>query len=129
MTSNDRPLSPHLQIYRWQWTMALSILHRATGLALVVGCGLLVCWLMALADGPKPYQGLQTFLTSTFGKVLLIGWTWTLFYHLANGLRHLAWDAGLGYELPVARASGYISFAVSVLLTAALWLGWLNAIV
>ena len=129
MSTNDRPLSPHLQIYRWQWTMALSILHRATGVALAAGTLLLVYWLMSLATGEAAFMGLQSFLVTLPGKVCLIGWSWALFYHLANGIRHLFWDAGKGYSLPVAQASGYIVFVVSVLLTVALWLGWLNALV
>jgi succinate dehydrogenase / fumarate reductase cytochrome b subunit len=127
MAANDRPLSPHLQIYRWQWTMALSILHRATGVALAVGALLLVCWLMSVATGPEAYGNIQAFLASIVGKILLIGWTWSLFYHLANGIRHLVWDAGKGYSLPVAQASGYAVFIVSVIATAAVWLGFLAA--
>ncbi len=88
MSTNDRPLSPHLQIYRWQWTMALSILHRATGVALAAGTLLLVCWLMSLATGATAFADLQKFLVSLPGKVCLIGWSWALFYHLANGIRH-----------------------------------------
>ena len=121
MASTDRPLSPHLQIYRWQWTMALSILHRATGIALIAGSVLLVAWLVALAGGPDGYSMLRNFLTSIPGYVMLIGWTWSLFYHLANGIRHLVWDAGLGYDLQVARASGYAVFALSVILTGGFW--------
>ena len=121
MASTGRPLSPHLQIYRWQWTMALSILHRATGIALIAGSVLLVAWLVTLAGGPDSYLMLRNFLTSLPGYIMLIGWTWSLFYHLANGIRHLVWDAGLGYDLPVARASGYAVFAVSVILTVGFW--------
>ena len=123
MASTGRPLSPHLQIYRWQWTMALSILHRATGIALIAGSVLLVLWLVALADGPNGYLVLRNFLTSIPGYVLLVGWTWSLFYHLANGIRHLVWDAGLGYDLSVAQASGYAVFALSVILTGGFWYG------
>ena len=123
MASTGRPLSPHLQIYRWQWTMALSILHRATGIALIAGSVLLVAWLIALAGGPDSYWMLRNFLTSLPGYVMLIGWTWSLFYHLANGIRHLVWDAGLGYDLPVARASGYAVFALSVISTVGFWGG------
>ncbi|MDA0655823.1 MAG: succinate dehydrogenase, cytochrome b556 subunit [Proteobacteria bacterium] len=129
MATKDRPLSPHLQIYRWQWTMALSILHRATGVALAVGTLLLVWWLVSLATGAPQFANLQGFLNSQIGKICLIGWSWALFYHLANGMRHLFWDAGKGYSLPVAQASGYIVFVTSVLLTGALWLGWFGALV
>ena len=109
--------------------MALSILHRATGVALAVGTLLLVFWLISLATGATAFSDLQSFLISLPGKVCLIGWSWALFYHLANGIRHLFWDAGKGYSLPVAQASGYIVFIVSVLLTVALWLGWLNGLI
>ena len=101
MASTDRPLSPHLQIYKWQWTMVLSILHRATGIALSAGTVILVVWLLALAGGPAQYFQLQQFLTSIPGYVLLVGWTWALFYHLANGVRHLVWDSGFGYDLSI----------------------------
>ena len=103
--------------------MALSILHRATGIALVAGSVLLVVWLVALAGGPDGYLMLRNFLTSVPGYIMLIGWTWSLFYHLANGIRHLVWDAGLGYDLPVARASGYAVFALSVVSTGGFWCG------
>ena len=122
MASTDRPLSPHLQIYKWQWTMVLSILHRATGIALSAGTIILVVWLLALAGGPAQYFQLQQFLTSIPGYVLLIGWTWALFYHLANGVRHLVWDSGFGYDLSIARASGYLVFGLSVLFTAGFWI-------
>ena len=103
--------------------MALSILHRATGISLTAGSVLLVVWLLTLAGGPDGYSMLCNFLTSVPGYVMLIGWTWSLFYHLANGIRHLVWDAGLGYDLPVARASGYSVFALSVILTSGFWYG------
>ena len=96
--TGNRPLSPHLQVYRWQWTMALSILHRATGLALTVGALLMVFWLLALATGPDSFAGLQAFLGSWFGRLLLFGWTWALAYHFLNGIRHLVWDAGKGFD-------------------------------
>lgn len=121
MKTGDRPLSPHLQIYRWQWTMALSILHRATGVALAVGALMLVCWLVALADGPAAFAAIQSFLASWFGRLLLFGWTWSLIYHLLAGLRHLVWDAGAGLELPAARASGYLAALASVVLTLLVW--------
>ena len=123
MSSENRPLSPHLQVYRLQWTMLLSITHRATGVALAAGALLLASWLIALANGPQSFQAIQDFLASWVGRLLLFGWTWSLMYHLANGLRHLAWDAGKGLELPAAQASGYLVLIVSVLLTVAVWVG------
>ncbi|HAA92784.1 MAG TPA: succinate dehydrogenase, cytochrome b556 subunit [Rhodospirillaceae bacterium] len=129
MASNDRPLSPHLQIYRWQWTMALSILHRATGVALSAGAVLLAGWLMTLAMGSAEFDILMGILTSIPGQICMIGWTWSIFYHLGSGIRHLFWDAGKGYSLPVAQISGYVVVGQSIVLTAAVWFGWLGALV
>ncbi len=111
MTSPDRPLSPHLQIYRPQLTSVLSILHRATGVALSLGTLLLVYWLIALA-----------LIGSWLGRLLLFGWTIAFFYHLANGVRHLVWDAGRGYELPVVYASGWTVVIATGVLTLASWI-------
>ena len=88
MMTDPRPLSPHLQVYRWQLTSVLSILHRATGVALSVGTVLLVWWLVAAAEGPEAYAQVQGFLGSWVGLVLLFGWSVALHYHLCNGLRH-----------------------------------------
>ncbi len=118
---NERPLSPHLQIYRWQWTMALSILHRVTGVGLAVGTLLLVGWLMAMSGGPDRYVAYQGFLDHWFGRMLLFGWTWALFYHLCNGIRHLIWDTGRGFELNTDAASGYIVGGASIMLTVIAW--------
>ena len=128
MNSGNRPLSPHLQVYRWQWTMLLSITHRATGIALAAGSLLLVCWLLAVASGPDAFAAVHGFVGSWFGRLLLFGWTWALLYHLFNGIRHLFWDAGIGFELPVARASGYAVVAASVAATLAVWIaGYMSA--
>ena len=121
MSTNERPLSPHLQIYRWQWTMALSILHRVTGVGLAVGTLLLVGWLMAMSGGPDRYSAYQVFLDHWFGRMLLFGWTWALFYHLCNGIRHLIWDTGRGFELSAAAASGYIVGGASIVLPVSAW--------
>jgi succinate dehydrogenase / fumarate reductase cytochrome b subunit len=123
MTTGNRPLSPHLQVYRWQWTMMLSITHRATGIALAVGSLLLVCWLLAIASGPDAFAPVHGFLGTWIGRLLLFGWTWSLLYHFANGIRHLFWDAGLGFELPTAQASGYAVVAISLAATLAVWIG------
>src|SRR5260370_24200255 len=112
-----RPLSPHLQIYRWQLTMAMSILHRFTGIALSLGTVLLVWWLVAAADGPEAYAGVQWFLGSWIGLVLLFGWTVALFYHLCNGIRHLWWDTGRGLDLKSVYASGWAVIAATRSLT------------
>ena len=116
-----RPLSPHLQVYRWTLTMTLSILHRATGLALSVGLLLVACWLLAAAAGPGPYADLQGFVTGPVGTALLVGWTFALALHLANGVRHLFWDLLFGLEMRQARASGWAVWAFAIAATAALW--------
>lgn len=121
MSTRSRPLSPHLQIYRFQWTMLLSITHRITGIALAVGTLLLVWWVTALALGPDYFATAQGFLGSSIGRLLLLGWSWAVFYHFCNGLRHLAWDAGWGFDLGTARASGWAVAILSVVLTIVLW--------
>lgn len=122
MTSRDRPLSPHLQIYRWQWTMLLSIVHRLTGVALAAGTLLLVWWLIALAAGPEPFADVQAFMAHWVGRLVLLGFTWALFYHLANGIRHLFWDAGRGFELSTGYGSAWLVVLVSLALTLIAWL-------
>jgi succinate dehydrogenase / fumarate reductase cytochrome b subunit len=117
MEITNRPLSPHLQIYKPQLTSLLSIAHRGTGIALTAGTLLLVYWLVALAGGPESYASAQAILGSLIGRVLLLGWTFALFYHLCNGLRHLFWDAGLGFELDSAYRSGMVVVVVSIALT------------
>jgi succinate dehydrogenase / fumarate reductase, cytochrome b subunit len=121
----SRPLSPHLQIYKWQITMALSISHRATGLALSVGTLLLVWWLVALAQGPQAFAQAQSFVGSWLGRLLLLGWTFSLFFHLANGIRHLFWDAGYGYEIKTTTVSGWVVVAASLALTVIAWVAGL----
>jgi succinate dehydrogenase / fumarate reductase, cytochrome b subunit len=117
----DRPLSPHLQIYRWQYTMALSILHRATGVALSVGLLLLVYWLVALASGRRAYLEALVVLAHPVTRVLLIAFSFAFFYHLLNGVRHLAWDTGHGLERKSARTSGWIAFLGAVAATVMFW--------
>ena len=99
MTSSNRPLSPHLQVYRPQLTSILSITHRATGIALSFGIILLIAWILATAAGENYFNTVNSIITSWFGKLVLVGFTWALFYHLCNGIRHLFWDAGFGFEL------------------------------
>ncbi len=117
----QRPLSPHLQIYRPQITTVLSISHRATGLALAIGTLLLVWWLVALASGPEAFATVQGFAGSWLGRLLMLGWTFSLFFHLANGIRHLFWDAGYGFDLKTTTASGWTVVAASVVLTLLAW--------
>jgi succinate dehydrogenase / fumarate reductase cytochrome b subunit len=123
MQGVQRPLSPHLQVYRWQITMWLSSLHRITGLLLSAGAIALAVWLIALAGGPQSYAALQPVFGAGWFKVPLIGWTFCFFLHLANGVRHLAWDVGAGFEKPQISASGWTVIVVAVLATAAFsWL-------
>lgn len=122
MTARNRPLSPHLQIYRPQWTSVLSITHRLTGVALAVGSLLLVWWVVALVRGPAEFELVRSFIGSFLGRLLLFGWTWSLFYHLANGIRHLSWDAGWGFKIEDAYRSGMLVIAASLVLTLAAWI-------
>jgi succinate dehydrogenase / fumarate reductase cytochrome b subunit len=122
MTHDDRPLSPDLQIYRPQLTSVLSITHRLTGVALSIGSPLLVYWLIAAAAGPSGYAALHGVLASWLGLFLLLGWTFSLFFHLCNGIRHLFWDAGYGFDLKTIYASGWAVVAISIGLTLTAWI-------
>lgn len=121
MTARKRPLSPHLQIYRPQLTSVVSFGHRATGVALAGGLLLLVWWIAALARGPADFALVQSVVSSFLGRLFLFGWTWSLFYHLANGVRHLAWDAGYGFDLRSTYVTGWAVVAFSVVLTLVSW--------
>jgi len=123
MNNHDRPLSPHLSIYRWPVTMATSILHRATGVGLAVGFIVYVAWLFDAASGPNAYSTFLGAMESIVGCVLLVGWSYAFFFHLANGIRHLVWDTGRGLEKGQATASAWFVIVASVVLTAAFW--WL----
>ncbi len=122
MTTKARPLSPHLTIYKPQITSVLSILHRATGIALTAGILLLVWWLGALATGPEAFATVQGFVGSPIGILLMLGWSWSLMYHLLNGVRHLAWDAGWGLDLDAVHKGGWIAAGGSAALTVFGWL-------
>jgi succinate dehydrogenase / fumarate reductase cytochrome b subunit len=119
----NRPLSPFMigPYYRPQLTSMLSIVHRVTGVGLAVGSVLLVWWLVALASGPWAYNSFAQHAGAWYGQLLMLGWSWALLYHLCNGVRHLAWDLGYGYSIPVVYRTGYIMVAASLLLTAAAW--------
>ena len=117
MPSPDRPLSPHLQVYRPQMTSVLSILHRLTGVALTFGTLLLTWWLVAAAYGPEQFGTVQVFIGSWIGQLILWGFTFAVFYHLGNGIRHLAWDFGWGFELSQLRASGLAMLAFACVAT------------
>ncbi len=121
-TVTRRPLSPHLQVYRPQITTVLSVLHRGTGIALAAGTLLLVAWLVAAASSPAAYDGVAGFVGSPFGLLLLFGWSVALIYHLLNGIRHLAWDAGLGFEKGEYYRSGKAVVIGTGALTVVVWL-------
>ncbi len=121
MTNHDRPLSPHLSIYRWPVTMLSSILHRATGIAMSLGFIVLVAWLFDAASGPDAYAMFLGAADTLVGKLLLVGWSFAFFYHLANGIRHLVWDTGRGFEKQQATASAWFVIVAAVVLTAAFW--------
>ena len=118
----NRPLSPHLQIYRPQITSVLSISHRISGLALAAGTLLLVLQLVAAASGPGPFQAFQGFIGSWPGLALLVAWSAAFYFHLTNGIRHLAWDAGYGFSLPAAYRSGLAVLVATAALTAVTWI-------
>jgi succinate dehydrogenase / fumarate reductase cytochrome b subunit len=118
MHGAQRPLSPYW-IYRWEITMWLSSLHRITGLLLSLGAVALGVWLIALATGPESFTKVVGLASAGWFKPLLVGWTFCFFYHLANGVRHLAWDLGLGFDPKRIRASGWTVVVVTVAATAA----------
>lgn len=115
----ERPLSPHLQVYRPQITSVLSITHRLTGIGLAVGALFLTYWLSSAGYGPETFERAQAVMGSWFGRLVLFGFTFSLYFHLANGIRHLAWDAGWGFELPTLRLSGWLVVVFSAAATVA----------
>ena len=122
MNSQKRPLSPHIQIYSPQIPSVLSITHRLTGVFLFVGALLLASWIIAATYGPKVFNQASLFLNSWFGSLILIGLTVSFFYHLGNGLRHLCWDLGKGFELKSLRFSGWVVIGFSIIMTLAVCL-------
>ncbi|NBB93580.1 MAG: succinate dehydrogenase, cytochrome b556 subunit [Gammaproteobacteria bacterium] len=125
MVTDNRPLSPHLQVYRPQLTSVTSILHRFTGMFLSLGMVAVVAWLVGLAAGPGAFDMVNGWLSSPLGLIVLLLWTLSLFYHLFNGIRHLLWDAGWLLELKGAYASGWTVLVLTVVLTAIVWGGLL----
>ena len=119
---DPRPMSPHIQVYKLPITAKLSILHRGTGGALFLGLILMVAILVAAASGADSWATMHTFLSSFIGKLILFGFTFSLYYHLCNGVRHLFWDIGIGLDLHLARQSGLAVLAASVVLTLLTWL-------
>ena len=122
MPVRERPRSPHWEVYRWQIGNTLSILHRATGVALSVGTLLLVWWLAAAASSDASYATASGFIRSWFGVLLLLGWTASLWYHFCAGIRHLAWDAGYGFALPTMHLTGRIVLAATAILPVLTWI-------
>lgn len=116
-----RPLSPHLQIYRWSWTMAMSIFHRATGVALYAGTILVAVWLLAMASGPEAYDRVSWIYGSAFGLLVLFGYTWALMHHMLGGVRHLTWDTGFGFEPGMRMSMARMTLILSPVLTVVIW--------
>jgi succinate dehydrogenase / fumarate reductase cytochrome b subunit len=121
MSDTKSPLSPHLSIYRWPITMTLSILHRITGVAMSVGLIIFCAWLMSAAVGAAEYERVVSLLSTVIGRLMLIGFSFSFFLHLANGVRHLVWDVGYGFEKYQANASAWFVLLFAGGLTAAFW--------
>jgi succinate dehydrogenase / fumarate reductase cytochrome b subunit len=119
--AHKRPLSPHLQIYRWPITMAMSILHRITGGGLYVGTLLMAWWLIAAASGPNAYATFGTFINSFFGRFILFGYTWALMHHMLGGIRHLIWDTGHGFTPHEREWLSLATVVGSIALTIVVW--------
>jgi succinate dehydrogenase / fumarate reductase cytochrome b subunit len=117
----NRPLSPHISIYRWQMTMAMSIVHRMTGVALYLGTLLLAAWLIAAAAGPRQFDAVSAVAGSWLGLLVLFGYTWALLHHMLGGLRHFVWDFGYGLEKPARDRLAVANLVLSIILTIALW--------
>jgi len=122
MSDIKSPLSPHLSIYRWPITMTLSIQHRVTGVAMSVGLIVLCAWLMSAAAGAADYERVVSLLSTMIGKLMLIGFSFAFFFHLANGVRHLVWDVGYGFEKYQANASSWFVLLLAGGMTAAFWM-------
>jgi succinate dehydrogenase / fumarate reductase, cytochrome b subunit len=122
----ERPLSPHLMIYRWPLPMAMSIAHRITGSGLYFGTLLVAWWLIAAASGPNPYSTVAAFMSSFFGRLILFGYTWALLHHMLGGIRHLIWDLGYGFAPGEREWLSLATLVGSISLTLILWvLGYL----
>ncbi len=122
MSNIDRPLSPHIQIYKPQITSVMSILHRITGAALAAGTLLLTWWLFAALSGVHAFGVFEAFRSSLIGQVMMFGWLFSFVYHFFNGIRHLKWDMGYGIEMKRVYRSGYFAIAATVILTLMIWL-------
>ncbi len=123
--ATTRPLSPHLTIYRWPVTMATSITHRITGVGLSVGAVILAWWLVSISNGPEGWQRFHALSDTPIGLLVVFGLTWSLVYHFLNGVRHLAWDLGYGFEKNLAERNSMLILAASILIAIALFaLAW-----
>jgi succinate dehydrogenase / fumarate reductase cytochrome b subunit len=118
----ERPLSPHLQVYRLTLTMAMSIVHRITGAGLYFGMALVAWWLIAAASGPNAYANFESFIGSLIGRVILFGYTWTLIHHGLGGVRHLIWDTGRGFEAAERELLTLATLVGSIGLTIVVWI-------
>ena len=118
----ERPVSPHMQIYRWPLPMLMSILHRITGCALYFGTLLMAWWLTAAGSGPKAYGKVAGFVDSYFGRLVLFGYTWALIHHILGGIRHLIWDTGRGFSQQEREGLALATGVGSVILTVLLWI-------
>lgn len=121
MPEQGRPLSPHLSVYKWEVSNTLSILHRMTGVFLSLGAVVFVAWLVAAASDESTYASLMAVICSPPGLLATFGWTFCFFYHFGNGIRHLVWDVGYGFDKQVARFSGWFVLIVASLLSAVFW--------
>jgi len=122
MTANQNPLSPHLQIYKWHISSLLSIIHRIAGVVNLLALILMFFWLLTLRLGESNYELFLLAINSFFGKFILIGFTWSMSFHILSGIRHLAWDMGYGFEIRTANISGIIVIISSLVLTIIFWL-------
>jgi len=118
----ERPLSPHLQTYRWTLTMALSIVHRVTGVALYVGTLLLAWWLIAASSGPTAYANVEAFMSSFLGRLIVFGYTWALMHHMLSGIRHFVWDLGYGFKANEREALSWAALVGGIVLTVLVWI-------
>ena len=122
MTDNQNPLSPHLQIYRWHISSLLSITHRISGIINLVALIFIFFWLLVLSFGANNYEIFLLIINSFFGKFILVGFTWSMSFHVLSGIRHLAWDLGYGFEIKNANISGIAVIILSLVLTIIFWL-------
>ncbi|MBT3558844.1 MAG: succinate dehydrogenase, cytochrome b556 subunit [Rhodospirillales bacterium] len=121
MAAANRPLSPHLQVYRPQITSFISIMHRLTGVAMAFGTILFTYWLASAAYGAEAFERAQSLMGSWFGLVVLLGFTFSIYFHFANGIRHLFWDVGKGYEMETVRKTGWLVAIFAIVATVATW--------